>query len=113
VERGVYRSIIVDWKASFLRYILIYVGKSVLEQLEKIIEFTGAVSQEDLESLDSPVVECLVTQIKPKYKTFADYFSLIDPQFHPFLRGLLKFNPHKRLTVKEIFSLPLFNDFSE
>lgn len=37
VERGVHRSIIVDWKASFLRYFLIYVGKSVLEQLEKII----------------------------------------------------------------------------
>lgn len=89
----------------------VYVGNSSLEQLEKIIEFTGGVSQEDLESLDSPVVECLVSQIKPKYKTFADYFGLVNHDFYPLLRGLLKFNPKQRLTAKEALSLDLFKEF--
>jgi serine/threonine protein kinase len=63
--------------------------------------------------LDSPVVECLVSQIKPKYKTFTDYFSLVSPDFHPLLRGLLKFNPHQRLTAKDAFNLDLFKEFFE
>lgn len=64
--------------------------------------------QEDLESLDSPVAECLISQIHPKIKQFSDYFSLVDPVFHPLLKGLLQFNPRKRLTAKQCLQLDLF-----
>ena len=77
----------------------LFSGSSTLEQLEKIIELTGMVGKDDLEALDSPVAECLISQINPKVRLFSDYFSLVDPVFLPLLRGLLQFNPFKRLNA--------------
>ena len=79
----------------------LFSGSSTLEQLERIIELTGTVGKEDLEALDSPVAECLISQINPKVRLFSDYFSLVDPVFLPLLRGLLQFNPLKRMTASQ------------
>jgi hypothetical protein len=54
------------------------------------------------------VAECLISQIHPKIKVFSDYFSLVDPVFFPLLKGLLQFNPLKRLTARQCLSLDIF-----
>ena len=89
----------------------LFSGSSTLEQLERIIELTGTVGKEDLEALDSPVAECLISQINPKVRLFSDYFSLVDPVFLPLLRGLLQFNPLKRMTASQCLQLDLFAEF--
>lgn len=53
-------------------------GSSTLNQFEKILEFSGTVSKGDLESLDSPVAEQLMSQIKCKPRSFRDYFAGVD-----------------------------------
>ncbi len=76
-----------------------FAGDSTLNQLEKIMEFTGEITREDIESLDSPVAEQLITQIKVKKRSFREYFSSVDPDFWVLLKGTLEFNPNKRMTI--------------
>jgi mitogen-activated protein kinase 15 len=90
-----------------------FAGDSTLNQLEKIIEYTGAVNHEDIESLDSPVADQLITQIKVKKKSFREYFSSVDPDFWVLLKGTLEFNPDKRMTIEEVLDLELFDEFRE
>lgn len=47
-----------------------FTGNSTLNQFEKILEYTGDISKEDLASIDSPVAEQLMTQIKIKCRSF-------------------------------------------
>lgn len=67
--------------------------------MEKIIEYTGAVDRRDLDSLESPIADSLVGQIKIKKKSFREYFSSVDEEFYELINGLLVLNPQKRLTV--------------
>ena len=53
------------------------------------MEFTGEISRDDIESLDSPVAEQLITQIKVKKRSFREYFSSVDPDFWVLLKGTL------------------------
>lgn len=66
------------------------------------MEFTGEISKEDIESLDSPVAEQLITQIKVKKRSFREYFASVDPDFWILLKGTLEFNPYKRMNIDEI-----------
>ena len=53
-----------------------------MNQLEKILEYTGEVHKADIESLESPVASQLVDQIRIRNKSFREYFGGVDPEFH-------------------------------
>jgi mitogen-activated protein kinase 15 len=78
----------------------LFAGNSTLNQFEKIVEYMGEISKEDILAIDSPVAEQLLAQIKVKSKSFREYFNHVDQDFYPLIQGLLLFNPMKRLTAE-------------
>lgn len=55
-------------------------GTSTLDQLEKIMAFTGPPSKQSIDSLCSDVAENLVNQLSIRKKSVKDYFKDHDSQ---------------------------------
>jgi mitogen-activated protein kinase 15 len=71
-------------------------GNSTLDQLERILTFTGRPTKEDIESLESTLAEQLIAQIPT---TLKKQTPNIPPEFLGLVEGLIQFNPNKRITV--------------
>jgi mitogen-activated protein kinase 15 len=56
----------------------IFPGSSTLQQLEKIIEFTGIPTKDCLETLNSSVAESVISQIKVKKRSLKSYLGDCD-----------------------------------
>jgi mitogen-activated protein kinase 15 len=66
-----------------------FAGTSTINQFEKMLEFTGPISKDDLAAIDSPVAEQLMLQIKIRSRQFGEYFHHVDHDFYPLIQGAL------------------------
>ena len=89
----------------------IFPGESTLNQMEKIAEFTGIPSQENINSLKSEVAENLINQLNIKKKPIKEYFSKSDKELVNLAVRMLDFNPSKRISVEEGLNEPIFDEF--
>lgn len=53
----------------------IFPGDSTLNQLERILEFTGVPSKHNIDSIQSDAAESLINQLTVNRKSFQEYFK--------------------------------------
>lgn len=87
--------------AEMLNYKPIFPGNSTLNQLERILGFSGRPSTEDISSLDSELAVAMIDSIKTiKVKPFCEWFSSSLPSDAiDLVSKLLEFNPTRRPTA--------------
>jgi mitogen-activated protein kinase 15 len=91
----------------------IYQGTSTLNQIEKVLELIGKPKPEDIESIESPHAATILSSINvSKKKSFQSFFTNASELALDFLRRLLVFNPHHRLTVEEALKHKYLEQFS-
>lgn len=79
----------------------VFPGTSTLNQLDRVMEVTGRPSQEDVESINSPLAQTMLESLPPtKAKKLRDMFPTASEEALDLLKSLLQFNPHKRLTAE-------------
>lgn len=81
----------------------LFPGTSTLNQIERILEFTGMPSEEDVDTIESPLASDILSTLEiNKARTINSYFPLIEDSGElDLVQGLLEFNPKKRLTVDQ------------
>jgi mitogen-activated protein kinase 15 len=91
----------------------IYQGTSTLNQIEKVLELIGKPKPEDIESIESPHAATILSSINvTKKKSFQSFFVGASDLALDFMRKLLVFNPHHRLTVEEALKHKYLEQFS-
>jgi len=87
--------------AEMMIYKPIFPGNSTLNQLERILMFTGRPSKEDISSLESELAFTMIDSIKAiRQKPLKEFFNSSVPEDAIDLTSkLLEFNPHKRITA--------------
>jgi len=91
----------------------IFQGTSTLNQIEKVLELIGRPKPEDIEAIDSPHAATILSSINvAKKKSFQSFFANASENALDFLRRLLVFNPHNRLTVEEALRHKFLEQFS-
>mgnify|MGYP003690413089 CR=1 FL=1 len=90
----------------------LFPGTSTLNQIERILEVTGRPSQQDIESIDSPLAANIIqtTQI-PKKKNFANLFPNASEDALDLMKHLLAFNPKQRYSAEEALKHRYLKDF--
>lgn len=91
----------------------IFPGNSTLNQLERILGFTGRPSKEDINSLESELAVTMIDSIKNmKTKPIKDWFNNTVPEEAvDLVTRLLDFNPSKRLTAEQALRHPYLSQF--
>lgn len=85
----------------------IFPGTSTLNQIERILEYIGKPSQDDINSLDSELASNIINSINcNKKRSLSQTFCAATPEALDLLRRLLRFNPKKRITVEECLRHP-------
>jgi len=80
----------------------LFPGTSTLNQIERILEFTGAPSKEDIEAIESPLASDILSTLEiSKARTINSYFPKVEDSELDLIKGLLEFNPKKRITVEQ------------
>ncbi len=65
------------------------------------MEVTGRPSQEDVDSINSPLAQTMLESLPPtKAKKLRDMFPSASEDALDLLKSLLQFNPNKRLTAE-------------
>jgi len=90
----------------------VFPGSSTMNQLDRIMEFTGRPSAEDIEAIDSPFAatmmeSCTVTHARPLH----DIFPRASAAAADLLKKLLVFNPNKRLSPEQVLKHPFVVQF--
>ena len=57
----------------------LFPGSSTLDQIEKIIEFTGVPSKQNIDSLTSDCAESILNQLSVRKRSLKEYFKDSDP----------------------------------
>jgi mitogen-activated protein kinase 15 len=79
----------------------VFPGTSTLNQLDRVMEVTGRPSQEDVDSINSPLAQTMLESLPPtKAKKLRDMFPSASEDAIDLLKSLLAFNPGKRLTAE-------------
>jgi len=79
----------------------VFPGTSTLNKLDRVMEVTGRPSQEDVESINSPLAQTMLESLPPtKAKKLRDMFPTASEEALDLLKNLLQFNPNKRLTAE-------------
>lgn len=91
----------------------IFPGNSTLNQLERILTFTGRPSNEDINSLDSELAKTMIDSIKTvKTKSIKEWFgSSVPVEAVELISRMLDFNPSRRPTAVQILQHPYFSQF--
>lgn len=85
----------------------VFPGTSTLNQLDRVMEVTGRPSQEDVESINSPLAQTMLESLPPtKPKKLRDMFPTASEDALDLLKSLLQFNPNKRLTAEQALQHP-------
>jgi mitogen-activated protein kinase 15 len=78
----------------------VFPGTSTLNQLDRVMEITGRPSQEDVDSINSPLAQTMLESLPPtKPKKLRDMFPTASDEALDLIKNLLQFNPNKRLTA--------------
>eukprot|EP01126_Amoeba_proteus_P000133 TRINITY_DN10059_c0_g1_i1.p1 TRINITY_DN10059_c0_g1~~TRINITY_DN10059_c0_g1_i1.p1 ORF type:complete len:254 (+),score=52.60 TRINITY_DN10059_c0_g1_i1:1214-1975(+) len=102
----------------------LFPGRSTLNQLEHIINFTGFPTEEEIKSVDSTYATSILSECglsQPPKQAFEYFFKKENVTPPPedvvhLLTGLLKFSPHERLTAEDCKNsncLSVFNDHKQ
>ena len=76
------------------------------------MEVTGRPSQEDIESINSPLAPTMLESLPPsKARRLRDMFPTASDDALDLLRNLLQFNPHRRLTAEQALRHPYVAQF--
>ncbi|XP_954104.1 protein kinase, putative [Theileria annulata] len=87
-------------------------GSSTINQLAKVITFTGMPSEEDMESLSSPFTKVMISSLNTiRRKNIKEYFPNTSEECLDLLSKLLQFNPTKRINTVEALSHPYLSNF--
>lgn len=90
----------------------LFTGSSTLNQLDRIIQLTGTLTLEDIESIQSPLAMSMLESLPPtKPKQLTSVFSTASEDALDLLKSLLSLNPDKRLTVEEALAHPYVSQF--
>uniref|UniRef100_A0A7S0VD35 Mitogen-activated protein kinase n=1 Tax=Polytomella parva TaxID=51329 RepID=A0A7S0VD35_9CHLO len=90
----------------------IFPGSSTMNQLDRIVEFTGRPSREDVEAVDSPFAASLMESCAVTHpRKLQDVFPNASPEAADLLKRLLVFNPSRRLTAEQALRHPYVAQF--
>jgi mitogen-activated protein kinase 15 len=90
----------------------LFPGSSTMNQLERIIEFTGRPSADEIEAIKSPFAGTMLESIPPvSKKTLNDMFPGASVEALDLLRRLLQFAPSRRITAESALSHPYVSQF--
>jgi|TARA_B110000305_G_scaffold238166_1_gene302975 mitogen-activated protein kinase 15 len=85
----------------------VFPGTSTLNQLDRVMEITGRPSQEDVDSINSPLAQTMLESLPPtKPKKLRDMFPTASDEALDLIKNLLQFNPNKRLTATQALQHP-------
>jgi mitogen-activated protein kinase 15 len=88
---------------------VLFDGKSSLNQMELIIELLGRPTERDIKAMKISQLDKILPTLKTKkVKSFTQMFRHLPPEATDLLRGMLNYNPSKRLSVEEILKHPYF-----
>ena len=91
---------------------VLFTGKSTLNQIELIIELLGRPSNEEIDSLGSPLARNILSNItSQKTRSFTQLFSSEGRDGLDLLRRLLAFSPTERITVEDALKHPYVKGF--
>ena len=77
-------------------------GNSTVDQVQKIVYYTGSPNDEDIKSLESDVASTMLKEAKLSgYQPpqFSKYLKDFPPMFADLLQKMMTFNPKKRLRI--------------
>ncbi|EDO07401.1 Extracellular signal-regulated kinase 2 domain protein [Babesia bovis T2Bo] len=90
----------------------IFPGSSTINQLSKVVAFTGMPSDEDIESLGSPFTTLMMGSLASvQNKPVKEYFPNAPDDAVDLVVRLLQFNPKKRITTLEALNHPYVRSF--
>ena len=70
--------------------------------MDRILEITGKPSQDDVASINSPLVKTMLESLpNPKVKKLKDMFPSASEEALDMIKKLLVFNPNKRLSAEQ------------
>ncbi|BAM39209.1 protein kinase [Theileria orientalis strain Shintoku] len=90
----------------------LFPGSSTINQLGKVITFTGMPSESDMDSLGSPFTKVMITSLgNIEKKPMREYFPKAEEEALDLLTSLLQFNPNKRITTVNALNHPYLAAF--
>lgn len=90
----------------------IFPGTSTLNQLERLMTFKGQPSQEDVESLQSPLAKTMLESLpQVRTKSLQEFFPSASEEALDLVLNLMQFNPNKRMTVEQALAHPYVSQF--
>jgi serine/threonine protein kinase len=90
----------------------LFAGTSTLNQIERVLTWTGFPNQSDIQSLRSDAGESMLDNLKNvKQRNPKDWFSSVDDSVRDLMSRMLTFNPNKRLTIDQILKHPYLEEF--
>ncbi|CDR94519.1 mitogen activated protein kinase, putative [Babesia bigemina] len=90
----------------------LFPGSSTINQLSKVIAFTGMPSEEDMESLGSPFTAMMMSSLtKIPQRSIKDYLPNAPDDAIDLVRKLLQFNPNKRISTLHALNHPYIRSF--
>ncbi|EAY17376.1 CMGC family protein kinase [Trichomonas vaginalis G3] len=91
----------------------LFPGASTMDQLERVISFTGMPNKEDIESMGCQMVETMLGNLtfsRPQL-VLEERLSHADPNAIDLIKKLCSFNPNKRPSAEQCLAHPYLKDF--